>query len=90
MDDLWSAALGLLQLWIFVVVFLIMLPAMFGLSLGVTGVYIKILVKILEVFEFCLSSVWCLSIQRGRPLPSLLHSPTVRKCAAAGAVSEVI
>uniref|UniRef100_A0A3Q4B9G3 Phospholipid/glycerol acyltransferase domain-containing protein n=1 Tax=Mola mola TaxID=94237 RepID=A0A3Q4B9G3_MOLML len=37
--------------WMFVVVFLIMLPAMFGLSLGVTGVYIQILVKILEVTD---------------------------------------
>uniref|UniRef100_A0A3B4ZU51 Glycerol-3-phosphate acyltransferase 3 n=1 Tax=Stegastes partitus TaxID=144197 RepID=A0A3B4ZU51_9TELE len=38
-------------LWLFVVVFLIMLPAMFGLSLGVTGVYIQVLVKILERAE---------------------------------------
>ncbi|XP_068561464.1 glycerol-3-phosphate acyltransferase 3 [Cebidichthys violaceus] len=58
MDDWWSPAAGLLQLWMFVVVFLIMLPAMFGLSLGVTGVYIQILVRILE---------WAtLRIQRGR------------------------
>ncbi|KAK7895325.1 hypothetical protein WMY93_020650 [Mugilogobius chulae] len=58
MEDLWSLALGLLQLWMFVVVFLIMFPAMFGLSLGVTGVYIQILVKILE---------WAtIRIQRGR------------------------
>uniref|UniRef100_A0A8C6UN53 Glycerol-3-phosphate acyltransferase 3 n=1 Tax=Neogobius melanostomus TaxID=47308 RepID=A0A8C6UN53_9GOBI len=58
MEDLWSVALGLLQLWMFVVVFLIMLPAMNGLSLGVTGVYIQILVKILE---------WAtIRIQRGR------------------------
>ncbi|XP_033846188.1 glycerol-3-phosphate acyltransferase 3 [Periophthalmus magnuspinnatus] len=58
MEDLWSVAVGLLQLWMFVVVFFIMLPAMFGLSLGVTGVYIQILVKILE---------WAtIRIQRGR------------------------
>lgn len=58
MEDPWSVALGLLQLWMFVVVFLIMLPAMFGLSLGVTGVYIQILVKVLE---------WAtIRIQRGR------------------------
>ncbi|XP_008295875.1 glycerol-3-phosphate acyltransferase 3 [Stegastes partitus] len=48
MEDLWSAAAAVFQLWLFVVVFLIMLPAMFGLSLGVTGVYIQVLVKILE------------------------------------------
>lgn len=58
MDDLWTIFVGLLQLWICVVVFLIMFPAMFGLSLGVTGVYIQILVKILE---------WAtVRIQRGR------------------------
>ncbi|XP_070706609.1 glycerol-3-phosphate acyltransferase 3 [Pempheris klunzingeri] len=58
MEDLWGVALDVFQAWIFVVVFLIMLPAMFGLSLGVTGVYIQILVRILE---------WAtLRIQRGR------------------------
>ncbi|KAM8743513.1 glycerol-3-phosphate acyltransferase 3 [Acanthopagrus schlegelii] len=58
MEDLWCVAAGVFQVWMFVVVFLIMLPAMFGLSLGVTGVYIQILVRILE---------WAtLRIQRGR------------------------
>ncbi|XP_031735507.1 glycerol-3-phosphate acyltransferase 3 [Anarrhichthys ocellatus] len=58
MDDWCSVAVGLFQVWMFVVIFLIMLPAMFGLSLGVTGVYIRILVRILE---------WAtLRIQRGR------------------------
>lgn len=58
MEDLWTVAVAIFQLWMFVVVFLIMLPAMFGLSLGVTSVYIQILVKILE---------WAtVRIQRGR------------------------
>ncbi|XP_054468652.1 glycerol-3-phosphate acyltransferase 3 [Anoplopoma fimbria] len=58
MEDWWSVAVGVFQMWMFVVVFLIMLPAMFGLSLGVTGVYIQVLVQILE---------WAtLRIQRGR------------------------
>ncbi|XP_076614539.1 glycerol-3-phosphate acyltransferase 3 [Chaetodon auriga] len=58
MEDMWSLAVGLFQVWVFVVVFLIMLPAMFGLSLGVTGVYIQVLVRILE---------WAtVRIQRGR------------------------
>ncbi|KAG7231890.1 hypothetical protein INR49_010122, partial [Caranx melampygus] len=58
MEDLWSLAVGVFHVWMFVVVFFIMLPAMFGLSLGVTGVYIQILVRILE---------WAtLRIQRGR------------------------
>ncbi|XP_059214405.1 glycerol-3-phosphate acyltransferase 3 [Centropristis striata] len=64
MDDLFAAALAVFQLWVFVVLVLIMLPAMFGLSLGVTGVYIQVLVRILE---------WAtLRIQRGRQqLPSV-------------------
>uniref|UniRef100_UPI003AB0B8CA glycerol-3-phosphate acyltransferase 3 isoform X1 n=1 Tax=Centroberyx gerrardi TaxID=166262 RepID=UPI003AB0B8CA len=58
MEDLWGVAVLLFQLWISVVLGLIMLPAMFGFSLGVTGVYIQILVQILE---------WAtLRIQRGR------------------------
>lgn len=57
MEDLWGVVVGVFQLWMFVVVFLIMLPAMFGLSLGVTGVYIQILVKILEVLVHVVASV---------------------------------
>ncbi|XP_034722395.1 glycerol-3-phosphate acyltransferase 3-like [Etheostoma cragini] len=58
MEGFWGGAVQLLHVWMFVVVFLIMLPAMFGLSLGVTGVYIRVLVHILE---------WAtLRIQRGR------------------------
>ncbi|XP_028274329.1 glycerol-3-phosphate acyltransferase 3-like [Parambassis ranga] len=79
MEDLWCVALGVFQLWLFVVVFFITLPAMFGLSLGVTGLYIQILVKILE---------WAtLRIQRGRqeqpsvpvPLPNGLFTTTTHK-----------
>uniref|UniRef100_A0A674A1Z0 Glycerol-3-phosphate acyltransferase 3 n=1 Tax=Salmo trutta TaxID=8032 RepID=A0A674A1Z0_SALTR len=69
MDDLWSIATLLLQVWFSVMIGLIMIPAMFGLSLGVTSVYIQILVKILE---------WAtLRIQRGHrdrptlPVPSI-------------------
>lgn len=51
MEDVWRLAAAVFQVWMFVVLFLIMLPAMFGLSLGVTGVYIQILVKILEVTD---------------------------------------
>ncbi|CAL8322593.1 unnamed protein product [Lota lota] len=58
MEDPWGTALALFQVWISVLLCLVMLPAMFGLSLGVTGVYIEILVHILE---------WAtLRIQRGR------------------------
>ncbi|XP_059905680.1 glycerol-3-phosphate acyltransferase 3 [Gadus macrocephalus] len=74
MEDPWGTALALFQVWISVLLCLVMLPAMFGLSLGVTGVYIQILVQILE---------WAtLRIQRGRkekpsvpiPLPNgIIH-----------------
>ncbi|XP_015248515.1 PREDICTED: glycerol-3-phosphate acyltransferase 3 [Cyprinodon variegatus] len=58
MEDLCSVAAAIFQLWMFVVVFFITLPAMFGLSLGVTGLYIQLLVQILE---------WAtVRIQRGR------------------------
>ncbi|XP_053729916.1 glycerol-3-phosphate acyltransferase 3 isoform X1 [Synchiropus splendidus] len=58
MEELWRLASGVFQVWVFVVLVLIMLPAMFGLSLGVTGIYIQILVQILE---------WAtVRIQRGR------------------------
>ena len=49
MEDAWDIACLLIQLWFSVVVGLIMLPAMCGASLGVTEIYIKVLVKILEV-----------------------------------------
>ncbi|XP_030625143.1 glycerol-3-phosphate acyltransferase 3 isoform X1 [Chanos chanos] len=58
MDDAWDMAYSLFKVWLSIVVGLIVVPAMFGLSLGVTDVYMKILVKILE---------WAtLRIQRGQ------------------------
>uniref|UniRef100_A0A7N8WYZ3 Glycerol-3-phosphate acyltransferase 3 n=1 Tax=Mastacembelus armatus TaxID=205130 RepID=A0A7N8WYZ3_9TELE len=66
MEDLWCVAVGVFQLWMFMVVFLITLPAMFNVSLGVTGVYIQILVKILEWATIRIRrgqqehvSIWC-------------------------------
>lgn len=49
MEGAWDIACVLLQVWLSVVVGLIMLPAMFGVSLGFTDLYIKVLVKTLEV-----------------------------------------
>ncbi|XP_061589491.1 glycerol-3-phosphate acyltransferase 3 [Cololabis saira] len=67
MADPWTTLVVVFQLWIFTVLFLIMLPAMFGLSLGVTGVYIQILVRILE---------WAtIRIQRGRQEQSHIPVP---------------
>ncbi|MEQ2303646.1 Glycerol-3-phosphate acyltransferase 3, partial [Ameca splendens] len=70
------------EMWVFVVVFFIMFPAMFGLSLGVTGVYIQILVKIFE---------WAtVRIQRGRQeqssLPVPLHTGIIER--ASGSMQE--
>ncbi|CAB1352926.1 unnamed protein product [Coregonus sp. 'balchen'] len=77
MEDLWSIATLLLQVWFSVMVGLIMIPAMFGLSLGVTSVYIQILVKILE---------WAtLRIQRGHrdrptlPVPAPLPNGLIQR-----------
>lgn len=82
MEDLGHVAGAIFQLWMFVVVFLIMLPAMFGLSLGVTGVYIQILVKILK---------WAtIRIQRGRQeessVPVRLHTGIIER--ARGSMEE--
>ncbi|XP_005814979.1 glycerol-3-phosphate acyltransferase 3 [Xiphophorus maculatus] len=82
MENLWCVAGTIFQLWMFVVVFFIMLPAMFGLSLGVTEVYIQVLVKILE---------WAtLRIQRGRqeqPSASVpLHKGIIER--AGGSMEE--
>ncbi|XP_047229547.1 glycerol-3-phosphate acyltransferase 3 [Girardinichthys multiradiatus] len=82
MEDLWCVAVAIFQLWVFVVVFFIMFPAMFGLSLGVTGVYIQILVKIFE---------WAtVRIQRGRQeqssLPVPLHTGIIER--ASGSMQE--
>lgn len=66
MEDAWDISCLLIQLWFSVVVGLIMLPAMCGASLGVTEIYIKVLVKTLE---------WAtLRIQRGQRQQPALQS----------------
>jgi len=49
MDDFWILALWALKTWFYLIVCLIMVPAMFGFSLGVSETYMTILVKTLEV-----------------------------------------
>uniref|UniRef100_A0A8B9KGS9 Glycerol-3-phosphate acyltransferase 3 n=1 Tax=Astyanax mexicanus TaxID=7994 RepID=A0A8B9KGS9_ASTMX len=44
----WDLVLLVMEVWLFVVLGLIVLPAMFGVSLGFTDLYIKVLVKTLE------------------------------------------
>ncbi|KAL8206366.1 UNVERIFIED_CONTAM: hypothetical protein K2H54_024268 [Gekko kuhli] len=59
MEDLLSALLALLSLWFTVAFLMIVLPSIFGVSLGISELYIKILVKTLEILpqrsrpEYC-------------------------------------
>ncbi|KAG7239244.1 hypothetical protein INR49_029534 [Caranx melampygus] len=48
MEDFWAGALWALKIWLYLIVFLIMIPAMFGFSLGISETYMTILVKTLE------------------------------------------
>ncbi|KAJ8397117.1 hypothetical protein AAFF_G00009710 [Aldrovandia affinis] len=58
MEENWDVAFTFFKIWFSAMVGLIMLPAMFGVSLGITEVYMKVLVKTLE---------WAtLRLQRGR------------------------
>ncbi|ROL49741.1 Glycerol-3-phosphate acyltransferase 3-like [Anabarilius grahami] len=49
MEGFWAVVFPVLRIWFTSVVFLIMLPAMFGISLGITETYMKLLIKSLEV-----------------------------------------
>ncbi|KAL7392607.1 hypothetical protein ABVT39_027100 [Epinephelus coioides] len=48
MEDFWALALWALTIWLYLVISLIMIPAMFGFSLGISETYMTILVKTLE------------------------------------------
>ncbi|XP_077457495.1 glycerol-3-phosphate acyltransferase 3-like [Stigmatopora argus] len=48
MEDLWAAVVWLGRIWLGLIVFFIMIPAMFGFSLGISEAYMDFLVKILE------------------------------------------
>ncbi|XP_074527498.1 glycerol-3-phosphate acyltransferase 3-like [Halichoeres trimaculatus] len=48
MEDFWAGALWVLKIWLFLIVSLIMIPAMFGFSLGISETYMNLLVKTLE------------------------------------------
>ena len=52
MEDFWSMALQGLKIWLYLIVASIMVPAMFGFSLGISETYMSILVKTLEVIYF--------------------------------------
>uniref|UniRef100_A0A8C1XW20 1-acylglycerol-3-phosphate O-acyltransferase 9, like n=1 Tax=Cyprinus carpio TaxID=7962 RepID=A0A8C1XW20_CYPCA len=48
MEGFWAVFFPVLRVWFTCLVVLIMLPAMFGISLGITETYMKILLKTLE------------------------------------------
>lgn len=48
MEGFWAALFPVLRVWFNCLVLLILLPAMFGISLGITETYMKILLKSLE------------------------------------------
>uniref|UniRef100_A0A671M844 Glycerol-3-phosphate acyltransferase 3-like n=1 Tax=Sinocyclocheilus anshuiensis TaxID=1608454 RepID=A0A671M844_9TELE len=75
MEGAWDIAFLLFQVWLSIVVGLIVLPAMFGVSLGFTDIYIKVLVKTLE---------WAtLRIQRGQK-----EQPTLPLQSASGIIEK--
>lgn len=47
-DFIWAAVLWGLKIWLYLIISLIMVPAMFGFSLGISETYMTILVKTLE------------------------------------------
>ncbi|TKS78359.1 Glycerol-3-phosphate acyltransferase 3-like [Collichthys lucidus] len=48
MEEFWEGALWALKIWLSMIISLIMIPAMFGFSLGISETYMNILVKTLE------------------------------------------
>lgn len=49
MEEFWAGVLWTLKIWLYLIVSLIMIPAMFGFSLGISEAYMTLLVKTLEV-----------------------------------------
>ncbi|XP_035514878.1 glycerol-3-phosphate acyltransferase 3-like isoform X2 [Morone saxatilis] len=48
MEDFWAGAIWALKIWLYLIISTIMIPAMFGFSLGISETYMTILVKTLE------------------------------------------
>ncbi|KAM9393783.1 glycerol-3-phosphate acyltransferase 3-like isoform 1-T2 [Pholidichthys leucotaenia] len=48
MEDFWAGALWAFKIWLYLIVSLIMIPAMFGFSLGISETYMSILMKTLK------------------------------------------
>lgn len=49
MEVFWVGVLWTLKIWLYLIIGLIMIPAMFGFSLGISEAYMTLLVKTLEV-----------------------------------------
>lgn len=54
MEDFWAGAFWALMIWLYLIIGLIMIPAMCGFSLGISETYMTILVRTLEVLLFLL------------------------------------
>ncbi|MEQ2222449.1 hypothetical protein ILYODFUR_026556 [Ilyodon furcidens] len=48
MEDFWAGVLWAIKIWLYLIISLIMIPAMFGFSLGISETYMNILVRTLE------------------------------------------
>lgn len=76
MDELGSLAYNIATVWLGGIFFFIMLPSMFGVSLGISEVYMRILVKMLEVRRVrvvCVCATFCSTPE------SLRHSPLTQR-----------
>lgn len=62
MEDFWAGALWALKIWLYLIISLIMIPAMFGFSLGISETYMTVLVKTLEVLWGWLLLFGCLML----------------------------
>uniref|UniRef100_A0A674ARS4 1-acylglycerol-3-phosphate O-acyltransferase 9, like n=1 Tax=Salmo trutta TaxID=8032 RepID=A0A674ARS4_SALTR len=83
MEDFWVVVLAGLKVWVYLIVALLMVPAMFGFSLGISETYMKILVKTLEVNCLC-SEVGGRGVQQNgkicRPKPPVGGDFTLSDC----------
>uniref|UniRef100_A0A3B5LN27 1-acylglycerol-3-phosphate O-acyltransferase 9, like n=1 Tax=Xiphophorus couchianus TaxID=32473 RepID=A0A3B5LN27_9TELE len=91
MENFWAGVLWATEIWLYLIVCLIMIPAMFGFSLGISETYMNILVKTLEVW---LHETACLKssrehgsmekelgeLRRSRPKPPVGGDFTLSDC----------
>uniref|UniRef100_A0A8C7K2J7 1-acylglycerol-3-phosphate O-acyltransferase 9, like n=1 Tax=Oncorhynchus kisutch TaxID=8019 RepID=A0A8C7K2J7_ONCKI len=78
MEDFWVVVLAGLKVWVYLIVALLMVPAMFGFSLGISETYMKILVKTLEVNCLCSEVGGVQQNGKEEMMVSVLYSPHCR------------